>query len=78
MCCCVLSVLRDPVLPGSVRKQVYVEDPVLAIRGTPQVCIEQIALALLAWAVLGISLATAKGQAGVTVNWIGATFTVVE
>ena len=55
-----------------------VDDPVLALRGTPDTRQATAALAMLTWAVLGIDLAINKGQLSTTVNWIGARFTVME
>ena len=74
---CVLSVLRDPATPGATRMQTYVDDPALALRGTSSVRRKQVARAILTWTVLGVPLALTKGQLGVTINWIGATFTVL-
>ena len=58
--------------------QVYVDDPLIVLLGTPEVCRQQAALAILVWTIFGVKLATKKGQLGASVNWIGATFTVRE
>ena len=42
--------------------QVYVDDPALIVRGTPQQRSQQVTLMLLAWRLLGIDLAVEKGQ----------------
>ena len=56
--------------------QVYVDDPVLVVRGSRKVRREQVAILMLAWSVLGIALAVRKGQLGPRVDWIGFTFTL--
>ena len=76
ICRLMLGVLHCPIVPSSERLEVYVDDPVLALRGTPETRQATAALAMLAWAVLGIELAIKKGQLSTTVNWIGASFTV--
>ena len=63
--------------PDSEATEVYVDDPIIAIRGTVQVRRAQVAGAVLEWAALGIHLAIKKGQFGSTANWIGATFRVL-
>ena len=57
--------------------QVYVDDPAIALRGTEEVCQEQVAILLLAWHALGVDLAIKKGQFGDSIDWIGARFTVL-
>ena len=74
---CVLSVLRDPAMPGATTMQTYVDDPALALRGTTGERRLQVARAMLTWTILGVPLALTKGQFGTTINWIGATFTVL-
>ena len=54
--------------------QGYVDDPTLALAGTPQERTDGAALAMMVWALLGIELATKKGQLGTTIDWIGASF----
>ncbi len=71
---CTVSVLRDPVLPDATRMQVYIDDPVVTIRGTPDIRQEQVALLVLAWAVLGVGPSFRKGQLGRAIHWIGAEF----
>ena len=61
----------------SLRLQTYVDDPIAVLRGTEGVCMEQAAILMLAWAAVGIDLAVKKGQYGTTIDWIGATFTVL-
>ena len=41
-------------------------------------CRRQAALAVLTWTILGVKLATKKGQFGRTVSWIGATFSATN
>ena len=78
ICRCTSGVLRCPAVPDAHRKQVYVDDPVLALRGTPEATRQTAALAVLSWTVLGVALAMKKGQFGPSVDWIGASFRVVK
>ena len=72
---CLFGVLRCNITPNSHRMQVYLDDPIIAFLGTPEVCRHQAALAILTWTVLGIKLAVEKGQYSSEVQWIGAVFT---
>ena len=56
--------------------QVYVDDPAMAVRGSRAFRRQQVAVLMLAWATLGISLALKKGQLGTSVDWIGITMAV--
>ena len=56
--------------------QAYVDDPVLVVRGSRGFRRVQIAILLLAWRVLGVSLAIKKGQLGRLVDWVGITVSV--
>ena len=55
-----------------VRVHCFVDDPLVAIMGTPQVRKEIAATIMLWWTALGARLAYQKGQLGETVEWIGA------
>ena len=64
VCRLVVSVIRDPVIPDSSEMQVYVDDPVTALRGTEEAITENAALAIIGWALCGVKLAFRKGQFG--------------
>ena len=49
----------------------YVDDPLLIIRGADPVRNRLAAVVVLAWRVLGVNLAFAKAQLGSKVDWIG-------
>ena len=74
----VSSLLRDPVIPDAHKLEVYVDDPVLAIRGTEETQTVNAAIAILGWAICGVKLAIRKGQIGTQVDWIGATFRIEQ
>ena len=78
ICRCALGTLYTPGRPTSQYMQVYVDDPILAIRGPPAARRRHAATVMLAWAVLSISLAVRKGQFSETANWIGHTFAVTS
>ena len=71
-----LSCIRDPVIPDAERMEVYVDDPAVAVRGTPENRMAKISMLMLAWTVLGVTLAVKKGQLGKQIDWIGATFSI--
>ena len=76
---CVLSTLRetrklDSVIPAAM--QIFVDDPWLALRGTPEQTARMTAVVIIAWRLLGVSLAFPKGQLGASVNWIGASLSI--
>ena len=57
--------LLDPAVAGDLgvtAMQVYVDDPVLVVRGCPRTRRDQVAILMLAWSVLGISLAIRKAN----------------
>ena len=58
------------------RLQCYVDDPILAIRGTPEKRAAGMLKAILFWQVVGLSLSWHKGSKGYKVDWIGAQLTV--
>ena len=63
VCRCAFSTLRQSDgTAESQRLQVYIDDPALVIRGPRESRRHQVALLLLAWHVLGVSLAIKKGQ----------------
>ena len=79
ICRCVMSVLRetrqeDSSLPAAM--QVFVDDPWAALLGTSKQCDRLAALLILSWRILGVGLASSKGQRGATVDWIGARLSV--
>ena len=74
ICRCAYSTLLDKALSDSSRMEVYVDGPICALLGTRDNCMRQVSILVVAWAVLGISLALPNGQFGTLVNWIGATF----
>ena len=76
---CALSTLRETrhgtsELPAAM--QVFVDDPWLAFRGSPEQCRRMTATLILVWRILGVDLAFSKGQIGDRVNWIGATLSI--
>ena len=73
----VFSVLRNPVIKDAHRKQVYVEDSVIAIRRTSAERRRPVARATITWILLGVTLAVRNVQLGPSVEWIGANFTVL-
>ena len=75
---CVLSVLRDPAVPGAAKMQAYVDDPALALRGTAEERRRQVARGILTWCILGVPLALSKDQLGATISCSGATCTVLR
>eukprot|EP00974_Lingulodinium_polyedra_P053126 5105690-Lingulodinium_polyedra.AAC.1 len=56
--------------------QIYVDDPIFALRGTLRAAAREAALALLWAAVAGFPLAWHKCDRGDAVAWIGATIRV--
>ena len=73
-----LSCIRDPVIPDAEKMEVYVDDPAVAVRGTPENRMVKISMLMLAWTVLGVTLAIKKGQLGKQIDWIGATFNIAD
>ena len=79
ICRCALSVLRETrdgtsTLPAAM--QVFVDDPWVALLGTPAQCDRMTAVVVLTWRLLGVGLAFAKGQRGDAVDWIGARLSI--
>ena len=74
----VLRAHQSPSAPDADKLQVYVDDPSYAVRGTPAHCQMQVAHCILVWLTLGVRLAFKKGQLGPSVNWIGASSTVLN
>ena len=58
------------------RLQLFVDDPILALRGTPEQIEDMAAKILLLWSVLGLQIAWKKGTLSHTTDWIGANVTV--
>ena len=56
--------------------QVYVDDPVVVLQGPTQRRRLHVALLMLSWYILGISLAIKKGQFGTDIDWIGFTYSI--
>jgi len=57
-----------------LRLQCYVDDPAVAVHGSPQERNRLIIILLLFWSALGLFLSWAKGSRGKSVPWIGVTF----
>ena len=64
----------DSVLPAA--KQVFVDDPWVALSGSPDQCARMTAVLVIVWRILGVGLAFGKGQLGDRVNWIGASIAI--
>ena len=74
VCRLVFSTIRCSSGSSDACMEVYVDDPIMALRGTEEVARHHAALAILGWSVLGVPLAFKKGQFGQTAEWIGAQF----
>ena len=61
-----------------VRAQIYVDDPVLVVRGYGDARRWYLARAILLWAALGARLALKKASRGTKVTWIGAQYEVLQ
>ena len=61
---------------GELRLQLFVDDPIASIRGTPEARNWVIAVIIMTWRILGFPLSFHKGQRGPKVVWIGATLQV--
>ena len=57
--------------PAYNRLRIYMDDPILAIRGREQDAHHNVAKAVLLWRCTGMDLAFPKGQFGSTVCWVG-------
>ena len=57
--------------PTRARLHVYIDDPIVILRGVPSVLKTAKAKLILIWRSLGLDLAFRKGQAGSTVQWVG-------
>jgi len=57
-----------------LRIQCYVDDPAIALLGSPQERNRLIIILLLFWSALGLFLSWEKGSRGMSVPWIGVTF----
>ena len=62
--------------PSELRIQCYVDDPAIALRGSPEIRRRLAAMLLLFWSALGLKLSFSKGTRGRCVPWIGATVKV--
>ena len=58
--------------PGRLRMQVFVDDPLAVLRGTPQQVRDIASKVLLLWQALGLTLAWKKGSFSTRAHWIGA------
>ena len=58
--------------------QCYVDDPLLAVRGTLKQRVTRLSVIVLLWSCFHLRLAWLKGALGMEVDWIGATLKVVE
>ena len=71
--------LTQPVVSNNwMRLQLYVDDPILCIRGTEPDRDRMMAAVILLWATLGVRLAYKKASRGAAIQWIGASLTVLE
>ena len=62
--------------PHELRLQIFVDDPAIATRGTPEVRAWNLGILLLFWAVLGFRFNWPKAHRGQTVPWIGAQLSI--
>ena len=62
--------------PSWMRLQLYVDDPILCMRGGKPDRDRMMAAVILLWATLGVRLAYKKASRGSSVQWIGATMTM--
>ena len=62
--------------PDELRLVCYVDNPLAAIRGTPERRRLLVTLLILVWNGLGFKLTFKKGQLGQVVTWIGITVTI--
>ena len=74
----VLSGMSQQPDKPDARSQLYVDDPAIAIRGTPAFRDDTIATAVLVWRLLGFKLAFHKAQRGTDVVWIGGRLKISE
>ena len=58
--------------------QCYVDDLILAVRGTKKHRERQAAIILLLWSELGLKLPWHKARRGTSIDWIGANFTYIK
>lgn len=63
---------------ATVRLQLYVDDPLLCVRGTGQERNTAMATVIALWSTLGVRLAFKKADRGDSVQWIGARMTVLD
>ena len=76
VCRCAAGTLRCEESSDTQRLQVYVDDPALVVSGPRPFRRQQVALLMLVWTILGVSLAIDKGQFGPHVDWIGVELSV--
>ena len=57
--------------------QCFVDDPLMAVQGTPRERVKRISRILLLWRALNFKVAWHKTQRGQAVEWIGALYTYV-
>ena len=63
--------------PGHVGLQCFVDDPIIAVRGSWRDRNLRLAAILLLWCALGFRLSWAKASRGTSVSWIGGTLSYV-
>ena len=63
---------------ATLRLQLYVDDPLLCVRGTDQERNTAMATVIALWSTLGVRLAFKKADRGDSVQWIGARMTVLD
>ena len=64
------------ISPNWMRLQLYVDDPIMCVRGCSADRNRMMAAVILFWSTLGVRLAYKKASRGTQVQWIGATMTM--
>ena len=64
------------ISPNWMRLQLYVDDPILCMRGSDADRDRMMSAVILLWATLGVRLAYKKASRGSSVQWIGASLTM--
>ena len=72
----VMRLTASTFLADEARLQCYVDDPILAMRGSRWLRDRLVALVVVIWRCLGFPLSFRKGQRGSSVTWIAASLSV--
>ena len=75
VCALIMRLCQGLIDPTVLNLMCYVDDPVAAIRGTPEERQVHAATLILVWEALGCAMAYRKGQLDDTVTWIGGALT---